>query len=361
MPEKRGVPMRSAIVNSQIEKWAGFYRGEKDRRFLIIVDYPEKEATGRPLFWPSLEAERVEWMVRNYEALLRHVELVRDDSVPYLDNMTGTEVFAEACGCEVHRPSGMGVRGVWDNMPFALPFIHSAREAAALRVPALGACTLDLLLEMADAGRKLLGEDAVMRLVDVQSPLDIVALMWEKLDLYPALLDEPEAVRGLADKVMSLYTAFFDEWFRSFGRDFVAHFPVYYMPAGLSLSEDEVGAVGPELFDALFLPELAALSDRYGGLGMHCCADSRHQWEGFAKIPGLRMINIHKESLAVESLSYVAGRCPMIPVPAYQESGGPREWIALVPEGGRAVFHVNAGGIEEARALVEEFREATGA
>ena len=36
------------------------------------------------------------------------------------------------------------------------------------------------------------------------------------------------------------------------------------MPRGLTLSEDEVGAVSPALFDSLFLPELAELSARYG-------------------------------------------------------------------------------------------------
>ena len=100
--------LRNAVVNSQIGKWNDFDLNDGTSSFLIMVDYPGKEAEDRPLFWPSLRQNRIDWILRNFEALVRHVERVGDDTVPYLDNMTGTEIFAEAFGCRVHRASGMG-------------------------------------------------------------------------------------------------------------------------------------------------------------------------------------------------------------------------------------------------------------
>lgn len=73
---------------------------------------------------------------------------------------------------------------------------------------------------------------------------------------------------------------------------FIAHFPDYYMPHGLTLSADEVGGVSPAMFERFFLPELSSLSRRYTALGVHCCANARHQWEGFKRIPNLAMLNL---------------------------------------------------------------------
>ncbi len=96
------------------------------------------------------------------------------------------------------------------------------------------------------------------RMPDIQSPMDIAALIWVKSDFYIAMIEEPEAVRELAEKVRCLLTAFLDEWFRRYGTGYVAHFPTYWMEGGLTLSEDEVGAVNPAMFDTFFLPELEA-------------------------------------------------------------------------------------------------------
>jgi len=80
------------------------------------------------------------------------------------------------------------------------------------------------------------------------------------------------------------------------------------MPGGLTLSEDEVGAISQRMFDALFMPELAELSARYGGLGMHCCAHARHQWPGFRRIPGLRLLNLVQPAPVIhQAVAFFAG------------------------------------------------------
>lgn len=190
-------------------------------------------------------------------------------------------------------------------LPFALPHVFTAQEAARLRTPELSSSSLAYLFDLAEAAREKTGKDVPVRLPDIQSPMDIAALIWEKSDFFIAMIEDPEAVRELAEKVRQLLMTFLDEWFRRFGTGYVAHYPHYWMEGGLTLSEDEVGAVNPEMFETFFLPELQILSERYGGLGMHCCANARHQWEGFARIPGLRFPNlVQPEKKIREAIPY---------------------------------------------------------
>ena len=130
-----------------------------------------------------------------------------------------------------------------------------------------------------------------MKPVDIQSPMDIVALIWEKADLFCAMIEAPEAVKALAEKVRTLLVSFFDEWFTRYGTTFIAHYPDYVMHGGITMSVDEVGALNPEMFQEFFRDELVSLADHFGGLGIHCCADARHQWANFRELPGLKVMN----------------------------------------------------------------------
>jgi hypothetical protein len=176
---------------------------------------------------------------------------------------------------------------------------------------------------MADKIKERCGNDVLLNMVDPQTPMDIAALIWDKNYFFAAMIEEPEAVRELAEKVSVLFFAFFDEWFSRYGKEFIAHDPDYYMPLGMDVSEDEIGAVSPELFDEFFLPELQRISLRYGGLCMHSCANSRHQWDGFKKIPDFKMFNIthpYDNEFIAEAIEYLAGHvgiCPSMPAEWY--------------------------------------------
>lgn len=102
------------------------------------------------------------------------------------------------------------------------------------------------------------GREALMGLPDIQSPMDIAAMIWNMKDFSIALMEEPKAVR--------------------------------------ELSVDEIGSVSEEVFVDLFMNELCELSLRFGGIGIHCCASARHQWENLAALPGLKLINSARQS-----------------------------------------------------------------
>jgi hypothetical protein len=333
----------TATAAARIDRWTRFLDGTGASRLFLIRYAPGAGIADRP--WPNPEARsaRLDWARRSYAWHLERMRWLDDDTVPCLDPWTGTELFAEAFGCRVHRPA--------DNNPFALPRVRSAAEADRLTVPTLEAEPLARVFGMADELREWAGAGAVMRLPDLQSPLDVAALIWDKESFYPALLEEPEAVERLAAKVRILQLAFLDEWFRRYGRPAVAHYPDYLLPRGVSLSVDEVGAMSPVLFERFVAPELAAFSARYRGLGIHCCAHARHQWDGFARVPDLLLLNLNQpEPVLREAYPRFA---PVAPQCHYGWDPGqdPVAWEAALPASARVVIDVAAGSRDEARAL----------
>jgi len=337
-------------IENRKSRWNEFLSGSGKVNRILMINTPWLEEE-RPPLWPELKQVRIDWILCKYEMLTERTRWLDDDTIPFLDMSTGTEIFAEAFGCRVHRPDGA--------MPYARPLVHTAAETAKLKVPKLWDSPLALFFEMADKVRDKAGKDAVLKLPDIQSPMDIAALIWDKNEFYIAILEEPEAVRELAHKVFLLLTEFFDEWFRRYGKSFIAHFPNYYMDQGVTLSEDEIGIVSQEIFRDLYLPELSALSDRYGGLGMHCCADSRHQWENFKLIPNLKLLNLGRPNDVLEE-AYAFFADVTAQYHCWCGDGPAWTWTSQRPANARIVCDATANSKEEALEFSERFRELWG-
>ncbi len=259
------------------------YDPNSDLKRLLYVDCKEGMPK-QPPFWPEKAQERIEWSWKRYCVQMENLNWLKDSTIPCLSMLTGTEIFAEAMGCKVHRPAGLPT--------CALSLINNSQEAARLKRPAVMSSSLAQLFEMADKLREKAGKDVLFSLPDVQSPMDIVNLIWKREDLYIAMIEEPEAVKEVSAMVKELLFEFFDLWFERYGKEFIAHWPWYYMLQGITLSEDDIGVVSGDMFKDFFEKELQELSLRYGGIGIHCCADSQHQWSHFKNIPDLKLLNL---------------------------------------------------------------------
>ena len=289
------------------ERWIDLYRTDGHTEFVFLVGCGETGGPPRPAMWPQLKRERIEWAWESYVASLKQTEWLDDDFIPFMSVTSGTEIFAEAFGAGVHRPS--------DNMPFAIPFIHSPAEAEKIKKPKLEDTPLTLMFEMADELVKRSGKGVPLQLPDMQSPMDVVAQMWDKTDLFPSMIEAPEAVKELAGKIRDLQCEFLDLWFSKYGNEYIAHFPQYFMRGGITMSVDEIGSVSGEMFDDFFMDELTFLSKRYGCIGVHCCADARHQWDRIKKIPGLVMLNLCQPAEVIdESYDYFSNSVAMWPM-----------------------------------------------
>lgn len=345
-------------IEERLARWKTFVEGGKGS-FMFHVNCPMPEADVklplRPQPWPDMAKERIERRWGEYELLCRKAALIDDDRVPYLGNCTGTEIFAEAFGCKVHRPD--------NDMPFALPLIQSAAEADKIKTPELSTSSLAYLFDIADELYRRGGPGAVMQPVDIQSPMDIVALIWEKEDLFCAMIETPDAVKSLAGKVRELLVAFMDEWIGRYGTTIAAHYPEYILHGGISISVDEVGAVNAEIFQEFFRDELECLADHFGGIGIHCCADARHQWGNFRALRGLKVINHNapptrnKDEYLLDAIRFYHNIVSM-PEPGWAPGGDSMNWPAQIPDGARVVFDISAEDVTSAAAMADRLQEA---
>lgn len=332
-------------INLRKLRWLDFYNPNLPKRHVFVIRYAPALPT-RPIPNPWLKQERLEWIAANFTWHLERMQWLEDDTIPSLDMLTGTEIFAEAFGCPVHYPQ--------DNMPFALPIVQSAEEADRLKLPSIDCPPMKLVFDMADELIRRFGKAAILRMVDLQSPMDVAALIWEKRNFYTALLDYPDTVLTLVEKIKTLQYNFLDEWFRRYGKEFIAHYPEYYMPSGVTMSVDEIGVVSSRMFNKFFLPELVEHSNRYGGIGIHCCASARHQWDNFKKVPGLRLLNINQpQELAREAVNFFAGHVPLWMVGWEPTTEDPQAWAQQLPENARMVFDVTVENKDEALRISE--------
>jgi len=327
------------------KSWDGLYA--EINKSLVFINYSSGDVNKKYVFpYAGKQRERIEYALAYHDMLEDQINWLDDDKLPFLNPYTGTEIFARAFGCEVYE-SG-------DNMPFALPLAFNAKDAAKIKKPDLNGSALIEIFDTADILRAA-RPGVLLALPDIQSPLDIAALIWSKEDFFAAMIEEPNAVKELVAMTESLLTEFLDAWFARYGTEFISHYPAYYMPFGVTLSEDEIGAISPEHFREFSLGSINALSDRYGGVGVHCCADSRHQWPNLRSINGLKMLNICQPYPVIgDAFKFFNDTCaqmpspeiisPMLETPDYKLTGG-------------AVLQWNADNKEEAVEMCKKLRE----
>lgn len=291
-----------AAIRVRKERWRRLHDPGSGRRrvFMIYGGDDELPASSSPD--PRRKVSRADVEIEACLRQQKRMEWLDDDSLPFVNVSAPTYVFAAAFGCEVFTPEGAGT--------WIRPLVTKGSQVSSLKVPDLSHPVLAALFDLAEEARRRLGPGVMLKIPDIQSPMDIAAQIWEKTEFYYGFADAPEAVKELASKCRALLTAFADEWFRRFGPEFISHYPDYYMPRGLTLSEDEIGAVSAGMFEQFFEPHLVALAGHFGGLGIHCCAHARHQWENLRRLPGLVALNLTQPSdVTAAAYRYFARDC----------------------------------------------------
>jgi hypothetical protein len=247
-----------------------------------------------------------------------------------------------------------------DTNAASTPLVRTVEEADSLGEPSIdGSPTLRRVLELAVMMADDLGPEVPVAVPDIQSPFDIAAMVWRKEDFYVACAVEPEAVLRLVGKCERLLTRFLDRYLDLLPNVNMCHCPRAWSPPdlGIWLSEDEVGAISPDTFERLSLPSLTRLSERYGGISIHCCARAEHQFPSFRKLPGLRA---WQRVFADERGAQVALESwPETPfVVAWQSEEAVMHLAELAPHGMRFLLNMEAqASLDESRALLERLRQ----
>ena len=90
-------------IRTRKQRWCDFLENTNCPRHLFIINC-EQDQQARPRFWPECAPDHIEWAWTRYGRSRERMAWLEDDALPYLDMLTGTEIFAEAFGCQVYRP-----------------------------------------------------------------------------------------------------------------------------------------------------------------------------------------------------------------------------------------------------------------
>lgn len=277
---------------------------------------------------------------------------LQDDAVPVAKLLTGTQIFGHAFGCAVHTFA--------KDSPCALPLVQEAEEAESIQEPRLEDCpNLLRWFDFADAVQQRLGRDVPIGPPDSQTGFDVVCLIWEKSSLYCALIDEEEreAVHRLHSKVLRLMEAFWDEVRKRYPQMCPNHCPGSWSPPelGIWFSNDESGAVSQDVYREFILPELNGWSQRYGSIGMHCCANAEHQFPLLMETPDFYAFNrVAAQKGWLSILNEMAGPDGPVHNIAWIKEHDMQELISRAPKGTRFIFEQKElTSVDEGKAWLE--------
>jgi len=327
--------------------FAGPFRGHA---ITVSPEPVEPEPSGDLLYPDRPLEEWVDYGLKVYEARVKRLEALGDDSVPDVNPLTGTEVFAAAFGSPIYLPEG--------SRPHAMPVVATAEEADSLPEPDINAPPLERIFAYTERVHQKAGPEVPLRVPDIQSPFDIATLVWRKEELLVAMYDNPEAVKRLVDKCHRLLTSFLTEFKRRFPNCNLCHCPYAWAPPELGcwLSEDEAGAMSTAMFEEFCLPSLVELSNTFGGLFVHCCATADHQYPSLGKIPNLRGLNrVFQEPGPRPAIEAFSGQTVLL-VAWYSEETICEMLDMALPDT-RFLFNMPAQPLDEAKRTYERLRE----
>ncbi|MCK5801217.1 MAG: hypothetical protein KAI66_00225, partial [Lentisphaeria bacterium] len=171
------------------------------------------------------------------------------------------------------------------------------------------------------------------------------------------------AVKRLTAKCTRLLTRFIQELRKEFPTMTMRGCPGVWTPPEMPpwYSNDECGAFGTDLFEEFCLPELVELSETFGGLGMHCCADADHQFPLFRRIPGFYAFNRVPAKLGKQGfdpmLEHLGGDEGPVHVLAWLSDDQIERLIRDAPEGTRFIFLKTGATTDIAAAWIDRMRQ----
>lgn len=127
-----------------------------------------------------------------------------------------------------------------------------------------------------------LGTDQVfVRTPDLQGPMNTLALLTDQTELICGLIEAPDLVARALDQVTDTLIAYLQRFRASVGPSQLVgnSWPHVVLPdgRGVSITQDYLPLLSPDLYETFELPRLKRIADAFGGVFIHCCGDyARH-------------------------------------------------------------------------------------
>ena len=193
--------------------------------------------------------------------------------------------------------SAFGIDYVWKEgqAPAVRPRFKSVADALGYAVgpvaqTGIGKHTLDMI----DYFVEETGGRLPMSLTDTQSPLNIACNVVDMNGFFTDLIDRPDEVKALLERIAELLAEFTREQVGRIGEALVwpGHgFASCRCFEGLGVSDDNALMVSGRHYVEFAAPALELVGTGFGGSAFHCCGDWSGKIEAVKQIGGLRMVD----------------------------------------------------------------------
>ncbi len=193
--------------------------------------------------------------------------------------------------------AAFGIDYCWEEgqAPAIRPAFATVAEALAcktrpIKETACGRHTLDMISFFLEKT----GGQLPISLCDMQSPLNVVCNMVDSTAIYLAMMDDPDAVRALLDKVAGLILNFAAEQTALLGQTLVSPghgFPSSGLFSSTGLSDDNIVMLSNEMYSDLAAPSFNRISVECCGASFHSCGDWAGKMDTVKQIDGLFMVD----------------------------------------------------------------------
>ncbi len=131
---------------------------------------------------------------------------------------------------------------------------------------------------------------------DLQGPMDNLELLWGS-DIFYALIDEPEAIHALLEKITRFIMLELDRWLELFSENRGQASYFRHRERGcIALRDDSAMNLSPRFFEEFIAPYDQRILEKYGGI-VHFCGKGDHFIPMLAQIKGLHGINMSQPHL----------------------------------------------------------------
>jgi len=263
--------------------WEG--RMPEDRLPFVFSYYPFESALhGLPMDFACYDVEQT----ANYflDACIAHAAL-DDDYIPSIFPGLRQGALASAFGCPEYR--------IGDQF-YVRPIIHAVDDIYKIEPPNVRATGLTkFFIDRVGALHRATGGVVPVHCCDMQGVVSVAAKLWNDTDLMFAFYDHPDAVHHLFGLITDAFIEFARGQIEAAQGTLIPIHCMHYawIPPGqaMSISEDYLGLISPEVFVEFIKPCLEKISDAFGGLVIHSCGSFKNLLGELKKVRGLRALN----------------------------------------------------------------------
>ena len=193
--------------------------------------------------------------------------------------------------------STFGADYIWKEKqaPAIRPMFGSVKDALAYTPLLVSQTTIGRhTLEMIDYFLDKTGGHVPMSLTDTQSPLNIACNIVEMSSFFMEMLDNPQAVKALLNRLAGLLVEFTHEQIERIGN--VLALPGHGYSScrcfeGLGMSDDNALMISGRQYLEFAAGAVEHAGEPFGGSGFHSCGNWSDKVEAVKKIAGLRMVD----------------------------------------------------------------------